>query len=183
MRKRYIYLITDGEYHKIGMTQQEDVYRRLRSIDSNAKTARENYSSAYAYVADISLERDLHRRFDDKRVRGEWFELDDADVAAIHNILDDECINDELKLTPKSVEGANRLKIETEKLKPLRIKCAKTLTDHEVQTFVEGLNETILELDDIVGFELASDPRYKELAGDIRQATSLLLKVVGQLKN
>jgi hypothetical protein len=33
-----------------------------------------------------ALETELHRRFADKRKRGEWFELDDNDVAEIRNM-------------------------------------------------------------------------------------------------
>lgn len=75
-------------YYKIGISN--DVYKRLQG-----------YNSAFPLTIKLenslkcdnhkTLERLLHQHFKDKRVKGEWFFLSDADVADCISFLNDRC--------------------------------------------------------------------------------------------
>lgn len=76
----YVYLIHDGELYKIGKTTQPDKripqieYLGGRSCTVLVLIETENYHG---------LETQLHEKFSDKRVKGEWFDLDPEDIAWI----------------------------------------------------------------------------------------------------
>ena len=68
-----VYLIRDGDLHKIGITQNLD--RRMKELDPDeivATSEINNYEQ---------LEKDLHKRYKDKRLKGsEYFRLSDEEV-------------------------------------------------------------------------------------------------------
>ena len=73
----HIYLLKANGLHKIG--RSKDVDRRMGQIQPKLPYASELVLSAK--VADAAAaERMLHERFADRRVRGEWFSLNDIDL-------------------------------------------------------------------------------------------------------
>lgn len=69
----YVYLITDGEHVKIGVAQ--NVRGRLSTLQG--ANARELRVVACIKSSDpYRIESELHQRFQDKRLRGEWFRDD-----------------------------------------------------------------------------------------------------------
>lgn len=80
----YVYLVkNDDGYYKIGMTKNWEDRRKT----FNVLLPFEIEYTHLIHTKDMAwLEHDLHRRFDHKRVNGEWFKLDDADVEYIKAI-------------------------------------------------------------------------------------------------
>jgi hypothetical protein len=78
----YVYVIGNGRgFYKIGQTNGP-VHKRLSMLqigspDDLAITHVEPHANP------AELERELHRQFSSKRKRGEWFELDQNDIATI----------------------------------------------------------------------------------------------------
>lgn len=79
----YVYLIKSDSYYKIGVSQ--DVRQRIKQLGTLPPfdiklicTIRTD--SAY------NLESQLHEQFEEKRVNGEWFELEDNDVEYIKEL-------------------------------------------------------------------------------------------------
>jgi hypothetical protein len=80
----YVYLMhdTSNGYYKIGISNKP--YYREKTLQSEKPTI-ELIASKKFPVRKIaeSIEKSLHSVFDDKRLRGEWFELDEKDVEHI----------------------------------------------------------------------------------------------------
>jgi hypothetical protein len=80
----YVYLVQSDTGHcKIGSSQS--VARRIRQLQSanpGALVLLHQFPSANAQLDEYAL----HKRFDDRRVRNEWFALTDADIAGIRSI-------------------------------------------------------------------------------------------------
>jgi DNA-binding CsgD family transcriptional regulator len=67
-----IYFVSDGEYVKIGFTEDEDVTKRLKSLQTgNARELKIVGTIEGGYDTEVVL----HRVFSTLRVRGEWFDL------------------------------------------------------------------------------------------------------------
>lgn len=82
-RGGYIYILKDTEisgYYKIGKTKQP--FERMKAFGVQLPFAVELIHVIKCHSAD-EVERRLHRQFASKRQRGEWFSLNDEDVAAI----------------------------------------------------------------------------------------------------
>jgi len=80
-RSGFIYLLRSatGPY-KIG--KSKDPSQRFHTIFTNSPVALELILQIE--TDDMhALERDLHQRFAAKRIQGEWFQLDDADLSSI----------------------------------------------------------------------------------------------------
>jgi Meiotically Up-regulated Gene 113 (MUG113) protein len=75
----FVYLIRSGKYHKIGRTNS--VGRREYELGIQLP---ETVSTIHCIETDDpeGIEMYWHRRFQEKRARGEWFKLNAADVAA-----------------------------------------------------------------------------------------------------
>jgi len=72
---------------KIGIAN--DVVKRRNSLQSGNPQHIEVYKTVVFKTRGLarSYERDLHRRFSDKRMRGEWFKITTCDVDKIANLL------------------------------------------------------------------------------------------------
>jgi hypothetical protein len=85
-RGEYVYVIKDVDisgYYKIGRTT--DLYTRLSTFEVKLPFEIEVIAILQCGNA-IQLERELHRRFASKRVKGEWFNLSTDDLEAIRGI-------------------------------------------------------------------------------------------------
>ena len=98
----YTYLMFDErtKYHKIGKSQ--DPKYREKTLQSD------NPLVVLVWKIKGDIEKQLHQRYDNKRVRGEWFNLSENEIENIKNI--DDMINNNVfigvkkacKLTGKS---------------------------------------------------------------------------------
>ena len=73
-----VYLLKSGQFYKIG--KATDLKKRLREIKLQLPFETEVIHSIEAFHP-FKVERHWHQRFADKRKNGEWFELNDEDVA------------------------------------------------------------------------------------------------------
>jgi hypothetical protein len=69
---KYIYLLKTGTYYKIGISQ--NVGRRIKQIKNASPYETEIVTSAKVENAEL-LEKQLHARYAEYYIRGEWFEL------------------------------------------------------------------------------------------------------------
>lgn len=70
--KTKVYVISDGEYVKIGITK--NIKERMNGINTNnprklTLIACQEYDNAY------EIEQSLHEKFKDKQIMGEWFDM------------------------------------------------------------------------------------------------------------
>lgn len=80
----YVYLIrAESGYFKIGRTVNPDDRMKTFGVKLPFEVKFECVVNAENM---IQLERDLHERFADKRINGEWFNLNDADVEYIKGL-------------------------------------------------------------------------------------------------
>lgn len=71
--KQAIYLLKSGEYYKIGIAN--NVARRVKEL--NCRPYPVQVVKHTAYVRDATkVESALHEKYSDKRINGEWFNLD-----------------------------------------------------------------------------------------------------------
>lgn len=81
----YVYLITNDYCHyKIGITTKtiEKRIKQLQTGNSEKIFIVKHYYTEHHR----QLEAWLHRKFNDKRLEGEWFELDDSIILDFENI-------------------------------------------------------------------------------------------------
>jgi predicted GIY-YIG superfamily endonuclease len=84
MSKSYVYLLLDGMNYKIGITTNMD--NRIKELQTGNSR---NISVVFYYPINSAqkMEAMLHRKYKKKRVRGEWFNLNQIDVNHIEFIL------------------------------------------------------------------------------------------------
>ena len=81
----FVYIITDGEYYKIGITSAW-VDKRMSEIQTfNPKALRLVYKKKIGFYFDY--EHLLHKIFDSKRLRGEWFTLTEEDLSYAKDVI------------------------------------------------------------------------------------------------
>lgn len=77
----WVYLITDGEAVKIGLTTGSVDRRNRQHQTGNPRPIETVYQF---WAADVNAaEAALHRQYSDKRLGGEWFSLTDGDIESI----------------------------------------------------------------------------------------------------
>lgn len=72
-----IYIITDGKYHAIGISDNADALVKTLQIGNAVELSVVLYSKA---TNSRALETFLHATFAKQRKQGEWFELSPADI-------------------------------------------------------------------------------------------------------
>ena len=78
----YVYLMKHGDYHKIG--KSKNPWRRRDDLQQNFPEEVELVTTIR--TQDMTIEEQvLHDIFKDKRVRGEWFDLEEQDIRYILN--------------------------------------------------------------------------------------------------
>ena len=83
-----IYLITDGEYTKIGISS--NVHSRLADLQTgNARKLNIIFYETMGKPRAVWCESRLHSALKDYRMEGEWFKLSIEDIKEIINIIYD----------------------------------------------------------------------------------------------
>lgn len=107
----YTYLITNGREYKIGITTKTP-QSRVAELQTGSPT--KIAISAYSYNSNaLAMEIELHRKFDSKRLEGEWFALNDDDVAIIHHHFENNYLDE--YHAPLSERGIEIARLEAEK--------------------------------------------------------------------
>jgi hypothetical protein len=81
-----IYIIKAGPYYKIGKSsigwqRPKTVIDRMNGVEPKLPFQADLLAQYQCFFQDMDrIERLLHDRFSDKRHKGEWFELSDADL-------------------------------------------------------------------------------------------------------
>lgn len=83
--QRYVYAIRDAR-NRVKIGKSKDPQRRLRELEVGNPEALELFCSAEVRDAS-SLERDLHRKFANENLRGEWFQLPEEEQAELKNVM------------------------------------------------------------------------------------------------
>jgi hypothetical protein len=73
-----VYLITDGDYYKIGITKG-DVNKRIKTLQTGSPNPITLINSYYSHNY-RKIETWFHRMFRTKRLEGEWFALEPEDI-------------------------------------------------------------------------------------------------------
>ncbi len=96
--KGYVYLMTnESANYKIGFTTYP-VEKRLKELNRSTSLSHTIEISGYAFVENcVALEKELHKRYKYKRLKGEWFALDKDDVMTIHGTFLDRAVLGDFK--------------------------------------------------------------------------------------
>lgn len=83
MNKKYVYLLkTPENIYKIGVTK--DVDKRIKSLQTGSAdkiTLVDKFLSNYPF----KIESTLHRKYNDSKIKGEWYHLTKDDVNNFQN--------------------------------------------------------------------------------------------------
>ena len=107
----YTYLITNGKEYKIGITTKTPV-SRVAELQTGSPT--KISISGYSYNSNaLAMEIELHKKFASKRLEGEWFALNNDDVAIIHHHFETNYLDE--YLAPLSAKGIEAKRKEDER--------------------------------------------------------------------
>ena len=124
----YTYLITNGREYKIGITTKTP---QSRVVELQTGSPTKITISGYSYnINALAMERKLHEKFASKRLEGEWFSLNDDDVAIIHHHFENNYLDE--FLAPLSAKGVELTKVKmledlvkAEKQRLIKLEAAK----------------------------------------------------------
>lgn len=79
--KTYVYIMIDHntKYYKIG--RSDGPLKREKTLQSEKPTI----ELIYKFECEYGIEKELHNKFINKKIRGEWFNLDNNDIDYIKN--------------------------------------------------------------------------------------------------
>ena len=89
-----VYLLECGDKHKIGYTRKtiDERIKQMKTGNSEEFKILGTYESKWA----TKIESHLHRKYKNKRISGEWFQLTDEDVMTFeqecqnwHDVMED----------------------------------------------------------------------------------------------
>lgn len=80
----YVYLLSTKQGTKIGRSKTPEV--RHQNLKSGIPQPLTGFRS-FKVVSDVKVEKILHREFKHKNIHGEWFELNDKEIAIIEKII------------------------------------------------------------------------------------------------
>lgn len=85
--RTWIYLIRDHDSGLVKIGRADDPTRRINQLRAESTLLPKPHSFEFLFylLARPQVERELHREYADKRVRGEWFELTSDDIEAIRS--------------------------------------------------------------------------------------------------
>ena len=83
-KAEYIYVIKSSIYYKIGKTT--NIKQRMRALQY-ANPIKIELKIIQEISHCITRERDIHDRFDSKRIRGEWFRLTKKDIKDLQRLV------------------------------------------------------------------------------------------------
>ena len=75
----YIMIDHNTKYCKIG--RSDNPLKREKTLQSEKPTI----ELIYKFECEYGIEKELHNKFNDKKIRGEWFNLDNNDIEYIKN--------------------------------------------------------------------------------------------------
>lgn len=78
---RKVYLISNGRHTKIGVSVDPPTRLEMLQVGSSA-----GLTLLHSWPGSFDQEAELHRRYSDKRVRGEWYDLDPLEITAIQKL-------------------------------------------------------------------------------------------------
>lgn len=148
----YTYLITNGREYKIGITTKTP---QSRVVELQTGSPTKITISGYSYNSNaLEMEIELHRMFASKRLEGEWFALNNDDVAIIHHYFETNYLDEYFApLSAKGVEASKREATEFEelivKLTKLKLKVSKVEFPNHSTTFDDILEENKKYYDDV----------------------------------
>lgn len=97
----YAYLIKSGDNYKIGKSNNPQ--RRLNSIMTSNLNA-----ELICYGTGVK-EKELHHIFSNKRIKGEWFNLNETDIQKIILLIKDDNVRPEVYDKLDDIELLNKL--------------------------------------------------------------------------
>ena len=82
----YVYIIESQGYHKIGKTR-DPRYRTKQYTTENPPSIEMSLIYTFDVTSCEEVEKYLHKRFSNKRVRGEWFKLTQEDLLLVPKMI------------------------------------------------------------------------------------------------
>ncbi len=153
----YVYIMSNGNEYKIGLTGSDPEKRRGAL---NTASASRVDLLGYVLCKDMEeLEAKLHREFIYNRKNGEWFEMNDSDLSKVLLIFKKESINDDMSKFPNFKENVS-FKIDYVKMaEARRVQKVKENENNEAY-----LNAEVLCSLDMVRIQLLSEhPLYAHI--------------------
>lgn len=152
VEKRYVYIIRGGRWCKIGVSKNP--IDRLKQLDSTLLPFNPEVVAMVKVNNALEIESEIHNTYKSKRIRGEWFILNEEDVEQIISRYSFDKQGDHLVgLTSEVNEYLDIVEsVESEKLKDLRA------LNNEIEQHQAGIIRLIISLIDlrVKGIDLAT---------------------------
>lgn len=83
----YVFRLVGTDFYKIGMTKNESIKDRLQSIKTYTPF-QVDVTTVIKTKNALLLEKEIHKKFDSKRINGEFFELTKNDIIYLKSLED-----------------------------------------------------------------------------------------------
>jgi len=84
-----VYLLESGGYYKIGVTIDSSIEKRILALQTGNPLKITLVAKTGTIKTAYNIEKTLHEKFKTKQMRGEWFALEENDVASVLQIFKD----------------------------------------------------------------------------------------------